>query len=188
VGDKVEVIWTGDEKFANVHVCYTDTPAPGFYDFATNRIIASSDAMFSRGTLGRNNKIASFTVAAPGPIPPAPPMRTVIVEASSIQRDWFPSHGAIAVKINGGEPKQITIIAGVVQETIKVPFTAKVGDRVEILWLRGFNSHLGQMFAYYSDRPARNISDSANIIGAAPSGGPSNATMFYTTLADFTVR
>lgn len=73
----------------------------------------------------------------------------------------------IKYTINGGEPKML--FTGGNTPNAKT-FSAKVGDKVQVIWSGEDYSQEGQVYVYYQDDPAKSINDSSRILGSIPVG------------------
>jgi len=82
-------------------------------------------------------------------------------------KTWDSGQGEIKYTINGGEPK--TLFTGGNTPNTKT-FSAKVGDKVQVIWSGKDYAREGQVYVYYQDNPAKSISDSSRILGSIPVG------------------
>jgi hypothetical protein len=185
IGDKVEVLWLGDARTGEVFVSYTDTPAANFKDNA--KILVTSGAVNVSPNQAVPLVLGAFTVTAPGTqnsltfdspaarqVTTAPGTFTVELQKNpaygdtDMDRRWIYSYGSIWISVNGGfltplveEPKVSTPIP----LPHKASFTARAGDRVQVIWKSGSGAGVTGVFVYRNDRPASGINDTANILG-----------------------
>jgi hypothetical protein len=182
IGGEVEVLWHGDESTANVHVYYTDTPAANFNDNA-KILVNSSTVRLPGGGSYATPVHGRFTVTAPGTqnsitydvpaarqVTTAPGTFTVEINDNYGDKVWSEGVGSILISVNGGYPTPILEAPNkiTIPTPHKVSFTARAGDRVQIIWKSATYSEEGQVLVYRSDRPAGSINDTANILGAIP--------------------
>ena len=98
--------------------------------------------------------------------------RTITVAIDKIvdsaqYKAWDSGQGVIKYTINGGEQK--TLFTDGNTPAAK-SFSAKAGDKVQVIWKGNDYAQEGQVYVYYQDDPATSISDSSRILGSIPAG------------------
>ena len=187
IGDKVEVLWMGGADHLGVEevfVYYADTPARNPEDNANILARAHSGSLklsyqnaasFGTFTVTARGTPNSITYGEPaaGQVTTAPGTFTVELQMNPAYNNnsWTPNEGSIWMSVNGGLPT-VLVAQPATSTSIRTPhkanFTARAGDRVQIIWRAGSGSRTAQVFVYRNDRPAGSINDTANVLGAIP--------------------
>jgi hypothetical protein len=146
-GDSLDIFINGQRMYKG-----------GKYDVPSGKpIIRLSMGEFSmEGTI---DKLVGKTVSV------SENTRTVTVAIDKIVdseqwKAWDRGQGVIKYTINGGKP--ITLLNEGNMPATKT-ITAKVGDKVQVIWSGGDYAEEGQVYVYYLDDPAESISDTNRI-------------------------